>query len=52
MKTAGRQSNENFLHIKKFIVTFHVHMLQQLQLPVNSINGKHEKIPSKTFQPI
>ena len=36
----------------KFIVVFHVNMLQQLYLPVNSINGKHDKIPSKTFQPI
>ena len=36
----------------KFIVAFHVNMLQeqqQLQLPVYSINGKHEKIPSRTF---
>ena len=24
-------------------------MLQQLQIPVNSINGKHEKIPSMIF---
>ena len=24
-------------------------MLQQLRLPVNLIDGKHEKIPSKTF---
>ena len=24
-------------------------MLQQLQLPVNSVNGKHEEIPSKIF---
>ena len=31
----------------KFIVEFHVNMLQQLHLPVNSINSKHEKIPSK-----
>ena len=27
----------------KFIVAFYVNMLQQLHLPVNSINGKHEK---------
>ena len=36
----------------KFIVEFHVNMLQQLHLPVNSINSKHEKIPSKGFEPI
>ena len=30
----------------KFIVAFHVNMLQQPHLPVNSINGKHEKMPS------
>ena len=43
---------ENFLYICsiKFIVAFYVNILQQLQLPVNSVNGKHEKIPSKTFQ--
>ena len=28
---------------------FHVNILQQLQIPVNSVNGKDEKIPSKTF---
>ena len=32
-----------------FFVAFHVNMLQQLRLPVNLIDGKHEKIPSKTF---
>ena len=37
----------------KFIVVFHVNMLQQLYLPVNSnIIGKEKKIPFKTFQPI
>ena len=36
----------------KFIVEFHVNMLQQLHLPVTSINSKHEKIPSKGFEPI
>ena len=36
----------------KFVVAFHVNKLQQVHLPVNSIIGKHEKIPSKTFQPI
>ena len=35
----------------KFIVAFHVNMLQQLHLSVNSINGKLEEIPSRTFQP-
>ena len=35
----------------KFIVVFHVNMLQQLYLPQNSTICKHEKIPSKTFQP-
>ena len=30
----------------------YVNMLQQLHLPVNSIIRKHEKIPTKTFQPI
>ena len=34
-----------------FTVAFHFNMLQQLHLPVNSINGKPEKIPSKIFQP-
>ena len=34
----------------KFIVAFHVNMLQQLHLPVNSIICKHEKILSITFQ--
>ena len=34
----------------KFIIVFHVNMLQQLHLPVNSIICKHEKMPSKTFQ--
>ena len=33
----------------KFIVVFHVNMLQQLYLPVNSDICKHRKIPSKTI---
>ena len=33
----------------KLISVFHVNILQQLQIPVNSVNGKDEKIPSKTF---
>ena len=40
---------ETFYISIKFIVMFHVNMLQQLQIPVNSINGKHEKIPSMIF---
>ena len=43
------QMTENFLYIKKLISVFHVNILQQLQIPVNSVNGKDEKIPSKTF---
>ena len=31
----------------KLIVEFHVDMLQQLHLPVDSIISKREKIPSK-----
>ena len=29
-----------------------VNETQQLHIPINSIIGKHEKIPYKTFQPI
>ena len=36
----------------EFIGAFHVNMLQQVHLPENSITGKHEKIPYKTFQSI
>ena len=36
----------------KFIVAFNVDMIQQLHLAVNSIICKHEKTPSKNFQPI
>ena len=43
---------KTFYLLITFIVVFHAHMLRQLHLSVNSINGKHEKIPSKTFQPI
>ena len=35
----------------KFIVVFHVNMLQQIHLPLNSVICKHEKIRTKTFQP-
>ena len=40
---------ETFYISVKFIVVFHVNMLQQLQIPVSSINDKHEKIPSMIF---
>ena len=41
---------ETFYISIKFIVVFHVNMLQQLQIPVNSINGKHwQTIPSMNF---
>ena len=33
----------------KFIVAFHVNILQQLHLPVNSIISKHEKYHLKLF---
>ena len=33
----------------KFVVAFHVNMLQQIQLPVNSIKSKHEKYLLKLF---
>ena len=33
----------------KFIVAFHVNMLQQLHFPVNSIIFKHEKNHLKLF---
>ena len=33
----------------KCIIAFHVNMLQQLHLPINSIICNHKKIPSKTF---
>ena len=46
------QMTENLYIYIKVIVAFHIKMLQQLQLPVNSVNGKHEEIPSKTFQHI
>ena len=33
----------------KFVVAFHVNMLQHIQLPVNWINSKHEKYLLKLF---
>ena len=42
---------ETFYISIKCIVAFHVNMLQQIHLPVNSINGKREEMRSKTFQP-
>ena len=42
---------KTFNILTKFIVAFHVNMLQHFHLPVNSIICKHEKTPSKTYQP-
>ena len=40
------------IHISiKFIFMFHVNMLQQLYLPVNSVICKHEKNRLKRFNP-
>ena len=36
----------------KFIIVFHVNMMQQIHHTVNSTICKHEKTPSKNFQPI
>ena len=36
----------------KCIVAFHVNMMQQIHLAVNSIICKHEKTSSKNFQSI
>ena len=43
---------KNFHISIKFIIVFHVNMMQQLYHPVNSIICKHEKTPSKNFQSI
>ena len=43
---------KNFCISIKSVTAFHVNMVQQLHLPVNSIICKHEKTPSRTFQPI
>ena len=44
------QMTENLFYIYiKVIVAFHVKMLQQLQLPVNSVNGKHEEYHREFF---
>ena len=43
--------NETFISVRFFAV-FHVNTLQQIHHPANSIICKHERKPSKTFQPI
>ena len=35
-----------------FIVVFYVNMLQQLHLPVNLINGKHDNFSTYLIKPI
>ena len=51
-KTCQYSQMKTFYISVKCIVAFHVNMLPQLHLPVNSVTCKNEKIPSKTFQPI
>ena len=51
-KMVGLKYNTKTCQQMVIIVAFHVNMLQQIQLLVNSIDGRHEKTPSKTFKPI